>query len=463
MAIRRGDRIAEAGMDVARIARSEVLLKIGELDARALPRHPVWPLCRALQAVGFAAVHLHGGIDYFETIDPSCGSSFLEAGPQTSYGSVVVQAPDAWIGEGVLNDVPRTDIVVDLTNDPQSKLLCASLCAKRRIPFVSVAWDATWAAVRVTTRRHRKNERLHAVLGSTEFPLPPVSRIAAGLALQEVLLLAGGPATTQPPEGEVVYDVASDQRIQRATSPAQTSATLHDVTAEVIGAGGIGVHLLECLGPLMGRGCTLRVFDPDVVAHENLSLQTAYGLHDVGRPKAQVIAEKLVPAVGPGVEIRPFCVPYQVRPAHLGSPTVRIACPDNFAARKYANELSIGDGVPLVEAGSSPLAAQQRSYVPGKTACLAHRMPNLDEEAAREAVPASCGRVRELTLPGTNMIIGSILAAEVRRVVCPEAYGEPCQGVIMYDARVPARFGIVERRPPCEHDGVKRRPGGPVD
>lgn len=59
---------------------------------------------------------------------------------------------------------------------------------------------------------------------------------------------------------------------------------------------------------------------------------------------------------------------YEERPAALGAPSLRVVCPDSFAARRYANDRSIAVGVPLVEAGCAPLVAQQRTYLPGRTA-----------------------------------------------------------------------------------------------
>lgn len=144
-------------------------------------------------------------------------------------------------------------------------------------------------------------------------------------------------------------------------------------------------------------------------------------------------------------------MPYEDRPSTLSRPSLRIACPDTFACRLYVNRQSVRDGVPLAEAGSSPLAAQVRVYVPGHTACLEHRIPNLQKKAAAEQGRASCGRNPARTLPGTNMIIAGILAAEAMRALQPEVFGPPSQGTITYDARAPERFGVVEVRPPCRH------------
>ena len=204
-------------------------------------------------------------------------------------------------------------------------------------------------------------------------------------------------------------------------------------------------------GPLLGPGCELRIVDFDRVGPENLATQPVFTREDVGRPKAIAMAEKLAPLCDPELRIRPLVMRYEERPPALSPPSLRIACPDSFAARQYANRCSLVDSVPLVEAGSAPLVAQQRSYLPGRTACLEHRIPNLADRAARERDRASCSQNRAFTLPGTSMVSGGILAAEALRALQPENFGWPSAGTVVYDARFPERFGIIDFRPPCFH------------
>jgi molybdopterin/thiamine biosynthesis adenylyltransferase len=152
---------------------------------------------------------------------------------------------------------------------------------------------------------------------------------------------------------------------------------------------------------------------------------------------------------------------HEERPSTFSRPSLRVACPDTFAARKRLNDCSLADGVPLVEGGSSPLAAQQRTYLPGRTACLEHRIPRLSERAASERDRASCAAEQAFTLPGTNMICAGILATETLRALQPEDYGWPSTGTIVYDARFPERFGLVEMRPACIHPRSTRHDARP--
>ena len=62
-------------------------------------------------------------------------------------------------------------------------------------------------------------------------------------------------------------------------------------TVVIVGAGGLGSTSAETL-VRMGLG-QVRVIDPDVVELSNLHRVRAYGDSDVGRPKVQVLAERL--------------------------------------------------------------------------------------------------------------------------------------------------------------------------
>jgi adenylyltransferase/sulfurtransferase len=389
--------------------------------------------------VGFKAIHVCGAIDYFDDL--------AEAMKGTNFS----QVPGIWIDQASAFEAPPADVIVDLTSDLESKSLCSTLCSKRAARFISVVCGRTWTGVTTAQDSSVTPASLHATFGQEENPLLPVTRIAAGITLQEILLIAGDVDLAAPPEKEILYNVANEDRTGLPNERSWNDLRIEGATIEAVGAGGIGVHFLECFAPMLGEGCELRIFDGDVVGFENLPLQIAYSHEDVDRPKAEVIAERLEPICNRSLGLRPFAIPYDERRSDLSPPDLRVVMPDNFAARKYANDLSLADGVPLVEAGSSPLSAQQRTYYPTVTACLEHRIHDLAARAANETEKASCSQNRALTLPGTNMVIAGVLGAEAIRTLCPDVLGYPTCGTITYDTRATERFGIIDIRPPCTH------------
>ncbi|MEK6311973.1 MAG: ThiF family adenylyltransferase, partial [Curtobacterium sp.] len=77
-------------------------------------------------------------------------------------------------------------------------------------------------------------------------------------------------------------------------------AALADASVLVVGAGGLGAPVLQYLA---GAGLRrLTVVDHDVVDPSNLARQVLFDLADVGRPKAEVAAERLR-AVDPSLEV----------------------------------------------------------------------------------------------------------------------------------------------------------------
>jgi len=356
-------------------------------------------------------------------------------------------------------DAPPGDVVLHLGSDPGSREAWARLALSRSSRFASLSWGPTWVAMQSLEGILLGAGAKDRTPRTGEEPLEPIARIAAGLALQEALIFAGQLDEAAPPAPLVWFDATSETRGQQEGQSEWPEVWIENEVLEVMGAGAVGTHLLESLAPMLGPGCELRIADFDEVGPENLATQPVFSADDVGRPKAIAMAEKLAPLCNPGLMIQPLVMRYQDRPSTLSAPSLRIACPDSFAARKYANDCSLADGIPLLEAGSAPLAAQQRSYLPGRTACLAHRIPNLAERAASERDSASCWQDRALTLPGTSMICGGILAAEALRALQPEGFGWPSAGTIVYDARFPERFGVIDPRPPCLHPRSARTSG----
>lgn len=433
-------RISDAGVDVSQIARTAVLIKVDDIAPGQLRGHPVLPLCRALGALGVGAIDLQGACEYYDEL--------AEVMKEANF----TQTPGAWIDEAAPSDAPAADFVIDLTSDPESKSQCAALCSERSSHFVSAALGRTWVGVASVKGTDITSGNLHACLEPDEFPLLCVSRVAAGTVLQEVLLVAGRVDLAAPAESEIFYNIASRTRTGRDNErPWPPVIRITDAVVHVIGAGAVGTQFLECFAPMLGRGCELHIFDPDEVGPENLALQTAYSHEDLGASKAAAVSEKLARLCDSTLSIRADPLRYEERPPSLPTPSIRVVCADNFGARHHVNSCSLADGVPIAEAGSSPRAAQQRSYLPGHTACLEHRIRGLAERAAAERVPASCAANRQLTLPGTNMIIAGILAAEAIRLLRPEVFGWPSRGTISYHAHLAERFGVTDTMAPCSH------------
>jgi hypothetical protein len=434
------DRVFEAGADILSIAEASVLVVVDDLVEVPPWRHPAWPLCRALAALGFGEIQLYGAED--------CVAEFSDLMRRAMF----TQIPHVASLARLVEQSARPDLVFYLGDDPATRDCCASAARAMRVPFKAVSWGASWLAMESSVNGQLSPR-------PSGFPprrksggaLPPIALVAAGLVLQETLIVAGRISVATAPEPLVLFNAASETRSVDGNISEWSPVSLEPAVLEVVGAGGIGTHLLESLAPLLAGGSELRIFDFDLVAPENLAVQSIFEPEDVGRPKAEVMAAKLAGICDPGVGIEPLVLRYEERPSSLSPPSIRVVCPDTFAARAYANGCSLSDGVPLVEAASSPLVGQQRTYLRGISSCLEHRIPGLWKRVAEEQDPASCGLARAIALPGTNMICGGLLALEALRALDPKRLGFPSAGTIVYDARFSERFGVTGVVPPCIH------------
>jgi len=292
------DRIAAGGVDIAQIRATNVLIKIDDVAGQQAWRHPIWSLSRGLGRLGVSSLQVHGATEYLDSL-----AEVMRDLPFT-------QVTGPWFTELVDQMVTDVDLIVDLTNSSQSKRLSATLAESRSIPFLSASWGRTsvklmcGADLFAEVRESRRARAFHGL------PLLPVARIASGMVLQEILIAPGQCELATVPDVAICYDAADETRT--GTSGVDwPEITLDDVTVDVVGAGGTGVHFLEAFTPLLSGSCELRIFDSDIIGHENLSMQIAYSPEDVGEPKAVVMAKKLSEYCR--AKVRAFSIDYDTR------------------------------------------------------------------------------------------------------------------------------------------------------
>lgn len=143
----------------------------------------------------------------------------------------------------------------------------------------------------------------------------------------------------------------------------------------IVGAGGIGSPVARILVDAGVTGIT--VVDPDVVELENLHRQILFDERDLGRPKAEVAAERL-PVEGLVLRLDATNGPRLVR----GRSCV-VDGTDSFAAKYLLNDLCLDLGVPLVHAGAAQFRGQVLLVRPGGP-CLRCLLPKPPDAATDE-------------------------------------------------------------------------------
>ncbi|MFZ9477313.1 MAG: ThiF family adenylyltransferase [Steroidobacteraceae bacterium] len=188
-------------------------------------------------------------------------------------------------------------------------------------------------------------------------------------------------------------------------------ARLRASTVGVVGAGGLGVPVLQYLA---GAGVgTLVIIDGDRLEASNLHRQTWYSLADCGTHKAALAAAR-VTALNPEVAVRAETQRLDAMNATqlLAGCDVLVDCTDNFASKFLLNDIAHSLGVPLVLASVHQFEGQLQIVDPARgSACLRCIWP----QATQEGVVANCAEAGVLgPVPG---VLGSLQALEVLKIL----------------------------------------------
>jgi adenylyltransferase/sulfurtransferase len=187
----------------------------------------------------------------------------------------------------------------------------------------------------------------------------------------------------------------------------------------VVGAGGLGAPVLYYLTAAgIGR---IGIVDDDVVELSNLQRQILYATADIGRPKAEVAAERLG-ALNPEVTLEPHGSRLRAATAFslIDRYDVVVTAVDNFPTRYLLNDACVLRGKTLVDGAVLRMTGLAMTIKGGKTACYRCLFP----EPPPPAGVISCSEAGVLgPIPG---LIGSIQALEVIKVLT--GCGDPLAG-----------------------------------
>jgi adenylyltransferase/sulfurtransferase len=217
----------------------------------------------------------------------------------------------------------------------------------------------------------------------------------------------------------------------------------------VVGAGGLGVPVLQYLAAAgIGR---LGLVDGDVVESSNLHRQPIYGPADVGRPKAEVAAERLR-ALSPAVRIEAWAT--HATAANVDALVERhdlvVECTDNFRAKFLVSDAVVRGMKPAVFASVHQYEGQLQVYRPlPHWPCLRCLWP----EAPRDGIVGNCAEAGVLgPVPAT---LGALQAmAALKRLLGLDA-GEAPSLVTVDLLSLETQRLLAHRDPRCDHE----RPG----
>lgn len=182
----------------------------------------------------------------------------------------------------------------------------------------------------------------------------------------------------------------------------------------VIGAGGLGCPVLQYLTS-MGIG-RIGIVDHDVVSISNLHRQILFGVHDVGRAKAEVALERLRALNNDVIfNLFPFKITQENCLSILPDYDVIVDCSDNFETRYMINDACVLLNKPLVYGAVSAYEGQVAVFNHFYDGEQSGNYRDLYPVMPKEGEIQNCAEAGILgVLPG---IIGCIQASEVVKVI----------------------------------------------
>jgi adenylyltransferase/sulfurtransferase len=153
--------------------------------------------------------------------------------------------------------------------------------------------------------------------------------------------------------------------------------------------------------------------DDDVVEAANLHRQPLYAPADIGRPKAQVAAERLA-AYNPAISVRALCT--RLTAANAGDLVLQgdivVDCSDNFATKFLVNDAAVLAGRAAVLASVYQYEGQlQVVRADDSGSCLRCQWP----EATRDGLVGNCSESG--VLGPVPAVLGSLQAMEVLKLL----------------------------------------------
>ncbi|WP_309713171.1 molybdopterin-synthase adenylyltransferase MoeB [Armatimonas sp.] len=216
---------------------------------------------------------------------------------------------------------------------------------------------------------------------------------------------------------------------------------LGQATVAVVGAGGLGCPVLQYLAAA-GVG-TIRVIDDDLVDRSNLQRQVLYTDADVGKPKAEIAAQRLR-AQNPLISVEAHAIRLMAHNAHelLAGADVIVNGADNFPTRYLVSDASVLLGIPHVHGAIHRFEGEVSIFLP-KGPCYRCLHPN---PPALGTVP-SCSEAGVLgVLPG---LVGTLQATETLKLIL--GIGLPLVGRLLLLNALTLRFRELRlpRNPSC--------------
>ncbi len=407
------------------------------------------------------------------------------------------------------------NIIIDLTNSPESKLIALEHGAENNIPVITASAASYSGSYSALYNGQQINElQLFPEYEGCEQGIIP-SFVIGGLVIREATGLLMPRPREEPLEEIIHYSLSSDFRFLHyplqmesldaealvrynlgiskrisieelqarqlninggsnleeykpiikdffssagSAKTATTSKVKFKNTVLAVGMGALGNPSTTALA-LSGIK-RLVLLDPDMVESTNLHRQFLFCFNNsVDRPKVEVAAEVLS-EIAPDLEIESIIGGLGLNSDQLIqdlSPDILLLGVDAFKWESLANRYSLRYNIPAVYGGTKEDRSGRVAVVsPEKTACLNHQV-RIDDSALAQYQPARCILAPTPSVVTNNLIIGGAMAGECGPISRPEVHRNLLRGVIKYTSRDSSRICMMPSARSCECDSSEGR------
>lgn len=209
-----------------------------------------------------------------------------------------------------------------------------------------------------------------------------------------------------------IHDHTRDRYHALAISSVWELAKVRKARALVIGAGALGNEVCKNLAMMGVR--LIVVLDRDVVEAANLSRSIFFRESDHGRPKVEVISERLR-QLNPDVEVQSLNGDLD---ESLGLGVVRrmdmvFSCLDSRMARRSVNRMCEKLRKPWVDGAMENLLGEVAAYLPGEGPCYECTLTHAERVLIAQAASCRGIAIRNLSMGKvpTTSTMGSIISA----------------------------------------------------
>jgi len=254
---------------------------------------------------------------------------------------------------------------------------------------------------------------------------------------------------------------------------------IRSATVLLAGAGAIGNEVAKNLSMLgLGR---LIIVDRDVVEISNVSRMIFFETSDLGKNKAEVLAEN-VHKKYPFVETSAYRGDLENMPLELFLDSeVIVSGLDNLVSRIYLSQISRKYAIPLIDGGIMGLSARVQSYVSSEAACpICIFPPNQYSNIVGLRNPCDAP-LEQQTVPSFSTsisLVSSVIAHEAIKIILgleefrktktwPGKNGEPLGPILFMDLKN-NRYTLMPLKRNqacfvCGKDGTTKSPVSRVD